>query len=513
MASRSTYALWLAAAVGLLNAARLLVGYYGSGHLLEGHTAGVWAALAYDFTQGEFYRPVLDERGYGGTRYMPAFFAVHAGVAQLTGEFVLSGWVWLQLGVCLCLGAVYSLLRQQGLPRSRALPIALLLLGTSTYQRLSVQLRCDFLAAAGVFWCVLWVEKYLSGRRRGWLGLAVASLAAAFFTKFSSIYGLLWVAFRLAKARCYAEAGAAVAAIIGLCGVGWWILEKTTSGRFGQNMGATANTGSTFKSLIGATETLFVNLCYEDPMALMLFLATIPFALILGLCWRPAQLRLQWQAEGASPAEFNFTLHRPYRMEGALSLVTWAVTLAIFTSPGTWLNHLVDPIMACLLVMGLLFQAPQTVGWAGCSCALIAALHMITWVPGAPSVQATLTGTGAITFQSLESLRRRFDFHPPYLAENPSVPLALGHRPVLLDEFTLRVFLRNRHPVGLDFIERVRNRAFSLVVLEYESRWPAPLANEPEEFWNRQPPEFRFIRDYYQVAAVSPPLAVLLPKR
>ena len=40
------------------------------------HVAGVWATMSQDLLHGVFYRPIYSELGYGGTRYMPAFFVL-----------------------------------------------------------------------------------------------------------------------------------------------------------------------------------------------------------------------------------------------------------------------------------------------------------------------------------------------------------------------------------------------------------------------------------------------------
>src|SRR5439155_16601091 len=53
--------------------------------------SGVNTALAYRLNQGDFYPPLYDGAHYGGTRYMPLPFALHAALARLTGDYLVSG--------------------------------------------------------------------------------------------------------------------------------------------------------------------------------------------------------------------------------------------------------------------------------------------------------------------------------------------------------------------------------------------------------------------------------------
>ena len=46
-------------------------------------SAGVWTALAADLArEGVFYRPIAGDLGYGGTRYFPLHFVLHAGLIR-----------------------------------------------------------------------------------------------------------------------------------------------------------------------------------------------------------------------------------------------------------------------------------------------------------------------------------------------------------------------------------------------------------------------------------------------
>ena len=55
------------------------------------HVSGVWLGLAQYFNEGVFYPPLEAQGHYAGTRYMPLQFCLHALLARLTGEYLISG--------------------------------------------------------------------------------------------------------------------------------------------------------------------------------------------------------------------------------------------------------------------------------------------------------------------------------------------------------------------------------------------------------------------------------------
>lgn len=507
------YALWLAAIVSVVDAVRLGLWFWLPGHLFEGHTSGVWATLASDASQGELYRPLLDSRGYGGTRYMPLFFLIHGLLIRFTDCLVETGLGWMQLSAFLIVIALYRLLRLQGSDPSIAVPLSLMFLGSLTYQRLSVQLRCDFLAAALVLWAVLSVEKYVKQAGRGWLVAGGSFATAAFFTKFTSFYVLPWMVWRLVRQGAYGLAGWLGIAVSLACATGICLLEWFTAGRFTQNMGATLTAGASMDHLLGSARVLWLNVSAEDPTTLILLLVTLPSALLSCLVW---ELRLEWKRCPHQERAQVLELSPPPGWEGALLVWTWAVTWFIFTSPGTWMNHLVDPLAASLLVLGPFFGS-SAARWAGAGCVAFCVAHLVTWLPDCPSIQATLRKDGIMLRQTLTQIDHEFQLRGrPFYAENNTVAIALGQRPFSLDEFSLRLFLRNNHPVGRDFERRARAQYFDYIILEsvpFKSNVDRPddpvLATCRDDYWRSQPLEYQCLRPYYQVVAVRLPLAIL----
>src|SRR5262249_5094014 len=81
--TRISHALLLAAAavVLLLSAARADVFWRNEAFLDD--ASGNWTALAKDLTAGVFYRPLQSDAGYGGSRYFPLHFVLHAGLMKV----------------------------------------------------------------------------------------------------------------------------------------------------------------------------------------------------------------------------------------------------------------------------------------------------------------------------------------------------------------------------------------------------------------------------------------------
>src|SRR5919197_3555310 len=82
------------------------------------HTAGAWMALARYVNEGVLYPPLYDGTAFGGTRFMPLQFVFHAGVARLTGEYLVSGKLIAYAGATLLLSVTFHLTRR--LSRSTA---------------------------------------------------------------------------------------------------------------------------------------------------------------------------------------------------------------------------------------------------------------------------------------------------------------------------------------------------------------------------------------------------------
>ena len=87
---------WLSAALvlvsaGVLGACVLLAAAHVDDRYKLDHVSGARIALAQYVNEGTLYPELDDGRFYGGTRFMPLPVLLHAAVAKLTGEYLVSG--------------------------------------------------------------------------------------------------------------------------------------------------------------------------------------------------------------------------------------------------------------------------------------------------------------------------------------------------------------------------------------------------------------------------------------
>ncbi|HEY6004775.1 MAG TPA: hypothetical protein VIV57_18005, partial [Anaeromyxobacter sp.] len=141
--ARSVF-LGLAAALALATAARLPAAWE-SGNALN-HVSGAWMALADDLARGTFYRPLHDPAlGYGGTRFFPLAFALHAGLARMGIPLLAAGYALSLAAAGLAVLGAFALLRRVGVPRDLALAFAALALAGFATQHGASAIRGDLL--------------------------------------------------------------------------------------------------------------------------------------------------------------------------------------------------------------------------------------------------------------------------------------------------------------------------------------------------------------------------------
>ena len=139
---------FLAAAVllTLLVAVRAYTGWRAGTSLTP--TSGTWTALAVDVEHGVFYRPLYGDLGYGGTRYFPLHFVLHAGLMEIGLGPEAAGHT-LEAVACLALlFGVYTIFRRLGISRAIATCMSLLILAPKVTQIALLSIRGDILPTA-----------------------------------------------------------------------------------------------------------------------------------------------------------------------------------------------------------------------------------------------------------------------------------------------------------------------------------------------------------------------------
>ncbi len=90
----------------------------GGGYL--NYVSGIWLALANDLQHGVFYRELMTEDGYGGTRYFPLFFVVIGAFMRLGASALVAGWLASALTAIVLTSGMYAAVRGLGGTRTIA---------------------------------------------------------------------------------------------------------------------------------------------------------------------------------------------------------------------------------------------------------------------------------------------------------------------------------------------------------------------------------------------------------
>ena len=408
------------------------------------HPAGVMIAMATDLTHGVFYRPLFGFEGYGGTRYFPLYFVLHASLLKLHVPILAAAYL-LSLGAALALllGMVCLLVRL-GVEKWFAAAITGTLLASVSAQYAIVSPHADGLASALNVWGLATIVRpNLSGRR---IMVAAVLFVLAWSAKLTMGFGLivavLWLAHTGLKRRAVQLAAATTAgyALIAVLVIG------CSEGRIIRIFAACALPATGWKRFLEGPAFMVWNVLPGDLTILLLAFAAV--TLLTGeLLESPAKCLKQLPA--------------------LLFIATLIVTACIYGSPGTSGNHLLDLQIAALVLLGwMASQSARLQKQLGTYALLLASLL--------PMGMATIRGhlrqsasppimTSGSRFQKVVDLARNSG--KPVLAENPIIPILAGQSPYVLDPWMFTI-LQTQYPgFAQPLLECLRSRAFGLVVL------------------------------------------------
>ncbi len=400
----------------------------------------VWTALAFDWASGTPYRPLWSDQGYGGSRYFPGHVVLQAWAMRVLPP-VASGFAVTGLALSLLLLGSYALLRRSGLDRLECAGGACLVLLSPSIQEAAVATRGDLLSAA-VAICALalvWGGEDRPPSATQLLGAAFL-FAFSWFTKFTSVaapaagFILLWMSGRRRAALLLAGAGAAFAALLVVS------VQVQTHGRFLQVFFASVVGRTGLSDVLKLPYHLLLNVRY-------LTVLTIPPTLLaLGCFFEPA-------------ARTRFRPLLAYALAAAL------VCLGVHTGYGIESHHLMEVETASALMLAALL-ATGAVGRQLGAALLASCLLLIGTLLLAPELgllRHRVHPTRRAEYdQVLPALRQA---RGPVLSAYPLVPILLGERPFLLDQWMFGVASAHRPGMVTDLQSRLRARCFGAVVL------------------------------------------------
>jgi hypothetical protein len=399
--------------------------------------SGAILTMAADLRDGIFYRPLLDASGYGGTRYFPLYFCLHAlllkaGLPVLLSAYLLSTaiLVFLMLGT-------FRLLRELGVETWLAGCSALMLLASSSVQLSLFMPQADGLAAALNVWGLATIVP--APRTRGRLLLTAILFTLAWSATLTTVFGLaaatVWLVSTGHKRTAWKLAAAT------FCGYG--IVAAATvlasRGRVIQIFKACASGGMDWRFLGTALGRMKATIIHGDPgLAWFLMLG-----LLLTILTRPSKIVRSLPA--------------------LVLLAAVAVAVIIFGSPGTAVNHFLDVQVAAVILLAT---------WVGTNdspiekqlgvCAL-ALLTLIAAIPLLHHIKSWGRTYHPHHFQQV--IQAIGSSNKPILSENAIIPVLAGQHPYVLDPW-MTTLLRKRFPAfELPLLQQLRSQSFSAVVL------------------------------------------------
>ncbi len=425
--SRPERLLGLAGLLALGTAVALALLHLGDLSRLQ-HITGIWLGLAQALEEGLFYPPLEDHGHYGGTRYLPVVFGLIAGLDCLGfGMLAAAKLTALLTTLTLAAGVFVAAWRQSGRAREGLFFAGLVVILPEGFNAL-VSVHADALSAALAVWGLILLDRAELSRQRI---LAAAGLfALAFLTKLSGVAGPAAAGLWLLARRRRGQAAWVVGLSAGLGLLGLAAFNAISDGRFLENFRSLASGGGMgLQSVLIGPARLLVALKLPEP-----FLIVWPVA--VGLVGRRA-------------------LDRTWGLWECYFACTLLATVAIFASPGTEFNHLVEWQAASAVVLArrvegekVVWQVTRLSGLAG----LAWSLYLLLATPDPSAIP-------------LAELRRALPPGTRLLSEDASVPVLLGQRPVVLDANAFRILAEQGRIDDQILAERVVRQEFDVLVM------------------------------------------------
>ena len=427
--------LWVAAALVLLSIFVRAGAIWRSGAAPD-RVPGIWITLAQDFADGVFYRPLMDERGYGGTYFMPLHFVLHGTLIRAGLGPMFAGYLITLLSGVGLLAGVFHFLRVEGLEKKIGIPLTLLVLSTAPAKLAVTVVRGDLLPAALGVWGLAFCASRLARKDRPNLFLPALLFALAILAKITCVFGLAAavLAFFLLKEwkTGWKILGLTTVMVLAGCAV----VYLASGGRVLESLGQCGSAGAGITSVLSGPVHMFDLYLRADPTGLIFLILAAGGLLTLSL--------------------------KSWRELPSLALLTTVVmTVPIFCVPGTSYNNLLDLNVIVVVFLGVQLakgslQRGLVVGVVALT-ALVSSAHPF-WLIGRPVSSRGETDCTSVFTEPATSGK-------PLLCEDAGLLVKYRLRPYMLDPFMFRVASQRRPEIAADFERKLVERHFRAVVL------------------------------------------------
>jgi len=447
--------LWIVAGAILCCWMSLAVLHVGDDYRV-GHNGGTWAALAETARSGRLYPPIFDGEHYAGTRYMPLAILLNALASGVAGDPLIGGKVLAWLLTITLMALVILVLRRVLCPWPIATALAAVVVATDAGLQASSTIGGDLLPVVLQVGALSVMIDSRRGRAATLIAGAFAGLAIA--SKLTGVWALLGITTWLVMQRRWRHAATFAGASAGVAVLILGSIELLTGGGLSEHLltfsFAGIQGGGSF--LRGPNQLLFNLLGHASAIVVLFPLAVLGALLSRG--WR--QLPVIHVALG-----FSILL-----------------LLVVFADVGTGFNQLLDLVVLTTLAAGHLAAPAATADRPNHALLTVVVAAVVIWAAGLDLVRTVgfdlrttvaARRTGAIPHRTVDLVAAMVRPGERVLAEDPSIEIALGRRPVVMDPFML-ARLERAHPEQVEpLISWIEARRFDLVVLVVSLEDPA----------------------------------------
>ena len=441
------------------------------------YAEGTWSALAQDAARGEWYRPISAPTGYGGTRYWPLVFGVHAQLLRLWPDVLATGLLMSLIGFAAAMAACFAAARAFGLSRDHAGLAVALFAASQSVQYGLLAIRGDLLPLALLLAAV-------ATARRSPLASAVL-LALAIAGKPTMAYGAVIIAASLVLARDTRALAAFAAALVVSLAAAVGAMQWLSDGRALPLLASGTAAGGGWRDLVHA------------PIALARGLRLVPetaLTIAAGVAFAVAAIARTTSAnDGRRLAAIWF----------ACALMA---TLTIFATPGAWLNHFGDlQAASAILIAFAVADAARPWRVAGVAAASLALTAGV--VVGASRAAGADRSDRLASYHAVLAW---LDRHPgEILADQPMISVLAGRRPFIIDSFIFRANVA-ADPTRLQpLLDALAARRFVAVIVDADAAAATPDGLMLESEFG--PAYVRALRDNYRVDATIWGRSVFVP--
>ncbi len=432
----------LAIAVALIVISTIDVFYMCQSNRCVSHASGVYMALATDLADdGEYYSPLLGEKGYRGTRYFPLYWSLHALLFRVIGDPFYAGFALGILAGLMMLAGLYYFLRGVGANHVVAFASVAALYGCKLTPILMTSIRGDILPVALTV-CGLAVFAQPGALTNKRLVLMSLFFVLAFSSKLTSVFGVTAVCLVLLLNRNLKQCVILSAITI----LGFLLViggtQLASGGRFIEIVRSCAESGFTTEGVMRVPVKLrgvIASFRAIPDGATLMFLGLG----LVGLIVQPRKQRTH--------------------ISTIYLLVILAFMPLMFLNPGLHINHFLDPLvasvalLACMLVLKNIQSKAAALLTIVVLLILTLAAALLGWYKTAPWSYENRYSAATQILKEVEG---------PILSDNANVPILMGQQPFMLDAFMFRM-IKDRDPsYGDELLNRVQTKQFSAIVLE-----------------------------------------------